>query len=115
MREWNGEENREQENGLIFLTHTACHRDVWAPLRIKATRKWSFLCLGLSFASKTIYDLQLVVNSVSILTKRDIWRFFLCFLCRKLTEILYIGVEKGCFQASICTVDAAGTSRMPDS
>lgn len=73
MREWNGEENREQENGLIFLTHTACHRDVWAPLRIKATRKWSFLCLGLSFASKTIYDLQLVVDSVSILTKRDIW------------------------------------------
>lgn len=25
-REWNGEENREQESGLIFLTHTACRR-----------------------------------------------------------------------------------------
>lgn len=111
MREWNGEENREQENGLIFLTHTACHRDVWAPLRIKATRKWSFLCLGLSFASKTIHDLQLVVDSVSILAKRDtVSGFLLCFLCRKLTEILYVCVEKGCFQASICTVDAAGTS-----
>lgn len=73
MREWNGEENREQENELIFLTHTACHRGVWAPLRIKARGKWSFLCLGLSLASKTIYDLQLVVDSVSIFTKRDIW------------------------------------------
>lgn len=111
MREWNGEENREQENGLIFLTRMACHRDVWTPLRIKATRNWSFLCLDLLFASNIIYDLQLVVDTVSILAKRDIVSgFLLRFLCRKLTEILYVCVEQGCFGASICSVDAAGTS-----
>lgn len=77
VREWNGEENREQENGLIFLTRMACHRDVWTPLRIKATRNWSFLFLDLLFASNIIYDLQLVVDTVSILAKRDIVSSFL--------------------------------------
>lgn len=109
MREWNGEENREQEKGLIFLTPTACRRHVWDPLRIKATRKWRSLCLDLSFAPNIIPDLQLVAGSAPMLARRDIWLSSPLSLQEAQREAVRL-CRKGCFQASICTVDAAGTS-----
>lgn len=110
MREWNGEENSEQESGLIFLTHAACRRDVWAPPGIKATKKNGVSSVRLDhLLASNVFSLA--VDSVSTSAKADI-----CFSSQEThPDTVRLCGKGGCFQASRCTVDAAGTSRMPDS
>lgn len=54
--EWG--ERREQEKGLIFLTPTPRHQDVWALWRTRAAAKRSHLKQDLRFSSDVIQKVQ---------------------------------------------------------